>query len=43
MSKIQTSTKTWAKPRLVRIGELNDVAANKGKSVDNPGSPANKS
>lgn len=43
MSKIQPSTKTWEKPELVRVGELNDVAAGSGSSTDNPGSPSNKS
>lgn len=43
MSKIQPSTKTWEKPELVRVGELNDVAGNKGTASDNPGGPTNKS
>ncbi len=37
------STKTWEKPELVRVGELNDVAANKGTLADNPGGATNKS
>lgn len=43
MSKIQPSTKTWEKPELVRVGELNDVAAGKAFTTDNPGGAANKS
>lgn len=43
MTKNQPTTKTWEKPELVRVGELNDVAGNKGSLSDNPGGAANKS